>query len=83
MEVSSSAAVPLKFKIGDRVRVDLDVDVLKAMQDGHGGWHPKMADVCVTWLYHVVTVVMSFHDSFKCASPYYLCFIHVEMLFIW
>ena len=51
MEVALSAAIPLKFKIGDRVRVDLDVDVLKAMQDGHGGWHPKMADVCV----HAVT----------------------------
>jgi len=47
MEVASSAAIPLKFKIGDRVRVDLDIDVLKAMQDGHGGWHPKMADVCI------------------------------------
>jgi len=52
VEVASAAAVQLKFKIGDRVRVDLDVDVLKAMQEGHGGWHPKMADVrmcAVTW----------------------------------
>jgi len=45
MEVASAAAIQLKFKIGDKVRVDLDVDVLKAMQEGHGGWHPKMADV--------------------------------------
>jgi len=45
MEVASAAAIPLKFKIGEKVRVDLDVEVLKAMQEGHGGWHPKMADV--------------------------------------
>jgi len=50
VEVTSAAAVQLKFKIGDRVRVDLDVDVLKAMQEGHGGWHSKMADVCLSAL---------------------------------
>jgi len=47
MEVASATAVQLKFKIGDKVRVDLDVDILKAMQEGHGGWHQKMADVCI------------------------------------
>jgi len=47
VEVTSVAAIQMKFKIGDKVRVDLDVDVLKSMQEGHGGWHPKMADVCV------------------------------------
>jgi len=77
MEVTSSAAVPLKFKIGDRVRVDLDVDVLKTMQDGHGGWHPKMADVrmhAVIFLcFYVVTTVISFQCSFKCATPCHLC----------
>jgi len=47
VEVAAANAIQLKFKIGDKVRVDLDVDVLKAMQEGHGGWHPKMADVCL------------------------------------
>jgi len=45
MEVASASTIPLKFRIGEKVRVDLDVEVLKAMQEGHGGWHPKMADV--------------------------------------
>jgi len=47
VEVAATSAIQLKFKIGDKVRVDLDVEVLKAMQEGHGGWHPKMADVCL------------------------------------
>ena len=33
------------FKVGDRVRVDLEVEILKAMQEGHGGWNPRMAEV--------------------------------------
>ena len=33
------------FKVGDRVRVELEVDLLKAMQEGHGGWNPRMANV--------------------------------------
>ncbi|XP_064610755.1 E3 ubiquitin-protein ligase MIB2-like [Liolophura sinensis] len=37
--VSSSG----EFKVGDKVRVGLDVDVVKVMQEGHGGWIPNMA----------------------------------------
>jgi E3 ubiquitin-protein ligase mind-bomb len=33
------------FKPGDQVRVDLDIELLKIMQDGHGGWNPKMQEV--------------------------------------
>lgn len=36
---------PCIFKIGDKVRCDLDVDVLKQMQEGHGGWNQRMAEV--------------------------------------
>lgn len=28
-----------------KVRVDLTVDVLKFLQEGHGGWNPRMAEV--------------------------------------
>ena len=35
--------VPLTFTVGDRVKVNLDVAILKQMQEGHGGWNPKMA----------------------------------------
>ena len=45
MEEASATAVQMKFRVGDKVRVDIDVDILKAMQEGHGGWHPRMADV--------------------------------------
>ncbi len=37
--------VPCQFKVGDKVRVDLEPEILKAMQDGHGGWNPRMAEV--------------------------------------
>ena len=30
---------------GDNVRVQLDVDVFRAMQEGHGGWNESMAEV--------------------------------------
>lgn len=31
---------------GDRVRVALDADTLRHLQQGHGGWNPRMSDVC-------------------------------------
>ena len=33
------------FETGDQVRVLLPVPTLKALQDGHGGWHSKMEEV--------------------------------------
>ena len=45
-----------KFKVGDRVKVQLEVEVFRAMQDGHGGWNDKMTEVrsyCVL-LYHII-----------------------------
>lgn len=33
------------FSVGDKVRVDVGLDVFKQMQEGHGGWNFKMADV--------------------------------------
>ncbi|XP_033102784.1 E3 ubiquitin-protein ligase MIB2-like isoform X3 [Anneissia japonica] len=32
------------FNVGDKVKVVLQQDILKAMQEGHGGWNPKMAE---------------------------------------
>ncbi|XP_013397887.1 E3 ubiquitin-protein ligase MIB2 isoform X2 [Lingula anatina] len=43
-EASTAAVVPCQFRVGDKVKVDLDLDILKAMQEGHGGWNPKMAE---------------------------------------
>ncbi|XP_034027817.1 E3 ubiquitin-protein ligase MIB2 isoform X2 [Thalassophryne amazonica] len=33
------------FQQGDKVKCLLEVDILRQMQDGHGGWNPKMAEV--------------------------------------
>ena len=45
-----------KFKAGDRVKVQLEVEVFRAMQEGHGGWNDQMAEVR-NWLniYHYTT----------------------------
>ncbi|XP_014603514.1 PREDICTED: E3 ubiquitin-protein ligase MIB2 [Polistes canadensis] len=32
------------FNIGDKVKVLIQVEALKEMQDGHGGWNPRMAE---------------------------------------
>ncbi|GCB72199.1 hypothetical protein scyTo_0009056, partial [Scyliorhinus torazame] len=32
------------FQHNDRVKCLLEVDILRQMQDGHGGWNPKMAE---------------------------------------
>lgn len=37
----------VEFAAGDRVRVELDPDVWKLMQDGHGGWNDLMSMVSV------------------------------------
>ncbi|XP_057330330.1 E3 ubiquitin-protein ligase MIB2-like isoform X1 [Microplitis mediator] len=34
----------LTFNVGDKVKVLRDVDSLKDMQAGHGGWNPRMAE---------------------------------------
>ena len=33
------------FHIGDHVRVELDAEVLKTLQHGHGGWSEGMTEV--------------------------------------
>lgn len=44
-EVSSVTNIHPMFKVGDIVKVDLDIGILKQMQEGHGGWNPRMAEV--------------------------------------
>lgn len=33
------------FKIGDNVRVVLEIEVIKTLQNGHGGWNEGMKEV--------------------------------------
>ncbi|GAB1602226.1 Hypothetical predicted protein [Argonauta hians] len=34
-----------RFKEDESVKVNVDVDTLKVMQKGHGGWDPRMEDL--------------------------------------
>jgi hypothetical protein len=34
-----------QFSVGDKVKITLAVDAFKQMQEGHGGWNYKMAEV--------------------------------------
>ncbi|KAL4220948.1 E3 ubiquitin-protein ligase mib2 [Mactra antiquata] len=43
-EVTTNPGITHQFKVGDKVRVDLEVDILKIMQEGHGGWNPRMGE---------------------------------------
>ena len=36
---------PHKFQSGDSVKVQLEVEIFKMMQEGHGGWNEQMAEV--------------------------------------
>lgn len=38
---------PQEFSSGDYVRVELDQDVLRLMQEGHGGWNVDMPEVSI------------------------------------
>lgn len=33
------------LNIGDKVRVDLEVEIVKSLQHGHGGWTEGMTEV--------------------------------------
>lgn len=33
------------FSVGDKVKIAVSLDIFKKMQEGHGGWNYKMADV--------------------------------------
>lgn len=35
----------VSFSVGDKVKVIVDADRLREMQEGHGGWNPRMAEV--------------------------------------
>ena len=34
-----------RFDVGERVRIDVDVEVVKSLQHGHGGWSDGMVEV--------------------------------------
>ncbi|XP_070207241.1 E3 ubiquitin-protein ligase MIB2-like isoform X2 [Littorina saxatilis] len=40
----ANPVTPCLFKVGDKVRCDLENEVLKQMQEGHGGWNQRMSE---------------------------------------
>lgn len=44
-QVHAEIMAKCAFRKGDRVRVGVDLDTLKRMQEGHGGWNDNMARV--------------------------------------
>ena len=34
-----------RLAIGNRVKIELDLETVKLMQEGHGGWEDKMKEV--------------------------------------
>ena len=42
--VPSPPPKPQEFSSGDRVRVQLELEVFKMMQEGHGGWNDQMTE---------------------------------------
>ncbi|XP_023209720.1 E3 ubiquitin-protein ligase MIB2-like [Centruroides sculpturatus] len=45
------SAMKHQFNVGDKVKVLLDVEKLKVMQEGHGGWNPRMAEVSTCYYF--------------------------------
>lgn len=43
--ISSKTQSSYNFSVGDKVQVVQDLAKLKEMQEGHGGWNPRMAEV--------------------------------------
>ena len=37
-----------RFEVGERVRFDVDIEVVKSLQHGHGGWSEGMMEVCLS-----------------------------------
>lgn len=51
----------LTFNQGDKVRVTMDIETLKGIQEGHGGWNARMEEVftnffIVYYLFILITV---------------------------
>ena len=49
-----------RFDVGERVRIDVDVEVVKSLQHGHGGWSDGMVEVRLSlslYLPHSFTIL--------------------------
>lgn len=62
---------PQDISTGDLVRVELEADIFKAMQEGHGGWSDPMLEVgekCITSLLNFFVDIYHMYN-FNSISP--------------
>ena len=56
-----------KFKAGDQVKVQLEVEIFRQMQEGHGGWNDQMAEVrCWLGICHSTTFIIENMYGISC-----------------
>ena len=49
------------FALGDNVRVELDVEIFKMMQEGHGDYDDQLLQVSILSNVHLLCVLLSIH----------------------
>lgn len=49
------------FALGDNVRVELDVEIFKMMQEGHGDYDDQLLQVSILSSVHLICVLLSTH----------------------
>ena len=51
MTSDGAGSGPSNFAVGDQVRVQLEEEIVKMMQEGHGGWQDDMVEVREYYMY--------------------------------
>ena len=64
-----------RFDVGERVRIDVDTEVVKSLQHGHGGWSDGMVEVrtlslCVSLLLSNLDVFFALSHGHIHMHPY-------------
>ena len=57
--ITDSTGRNVKFKIGDKVKIDLELEVVQSLQQGHGGWTYSMYDVSITSITLIIPSVLA------------------------
>lgn len=69
------------FQQGDKVKCLLEVDILRQMQEGHGGWNPKMAEVLKSGLQTNPTILNIVNRFCRSVCWVILYWVRLENLF--
>ena len=74
---------PQDISTGDLVRVELEADIFKAMQEGHGGWSDPMLEVGGSVLYtSLVNFFVNIYHmyNFNSISPILCCSLCLDVV---